>query len=117
YEHGHRMAASLVGLLTLVLGVWTARRESRPGVRRLAWSALGLVIAQGVLGGLTVIFLLPTPISVAHACVAQAFFCVTIALAYATSREWLSAPGGSEDTFGVRRTALVATGVVFLQLV
>src|SRR5918999_3970740 len=47
YEHGHRMAASLVGLLTLVLAVWTARREPRSGVRRLAWAALAVVIGQG----------------------------------------------------------------------
>src|SRR5688572_15926415 len=67
YEHGHRMAATAVGLLTLVLAIWTARVESRPGVRRLAWGALAAVIAQGVLGGLTVIYLLPTPISVTHA--------------------------------------------------
>ena len=64
YEHGHRMVASAVGFLTLVLAVWTARAESRAGLRRLAWVALAAVIAQGVLGGLTVIFLLPTPISV-----------------------------------------------------
>ena len=66
YEHGHRMAATAVGFLTLVLAVWTARAEPRPGVRRLAWAALAAVITQGVLGGLTVIYLLPTPVSVAH---------------------------------------------------
>ena len=53
--------------------------------------ALATGIAQGVLGGLTVIYLLPTPISVTHACLAQAFFCITIALAYLTSREGLAA--------------------------
>src|SRR5688500_5578535 len=89
YEHGHRMAASFVGLLTLILAVWTARVEARPGVRRLAWSALWAVVAQGVLGGLTVLLYLPPAISVAHACLAQTFLCLTIALAYATSREWL----------------------------
>ena len=82
YEHSHRMVASLVGFLTLVLAVWTARAEARAGVRRLAWAALAAVVAQGVLGGLTVIYLLPTPVSVAHACLAQTFFCITIALAY-----------------------------------
>jgi cytochrome c oxidase assembly protein subunit 15 len=86
YEHGHRMAASFVGFLTLVLAFWTWRRESRAGVRRLGWAALAAVIAQGLLGGLTVIFLLPTAISVTHACLAQTFFLMTIAMAYATSR-------------------------------
>ncbi|HEY2946182.1 MAG TPA: COX15/CtaA family protein, partial [Vicinamibacteria bacterium] len=116
YEHSHRMVASLVGFLTLILAVWTARAESRPGVRRLAWAALGAVVAQGVLGGLTVIFLLPTPVSVAHACLAQTFFCMVIALAYSTSREWLAAPRATVDASGVRGAALAAAAVVYLQL-
>jgi cytochrome c oxidase assembly protein subunit 15 len=116
YEHGHRMVASTVGFLTLVLAVWTARAERRTGVRRLAWAALAAVVAQGVLGGLTVIFLLPTPISVTHACLAQAFFCMTIALAYATSREWAE-PAAAEDLHGLRAAAAAATAVVFMQLV
>ncbi len=117
YEHGHRMVAASVGLLTLVLAVWTARSEPRPGVRRLAWAALGTVIAQGVLGGLTVLFLLPTSVSVTHACLAQAFFCLTIALAYSGSREWLAAAPVEVDRAGVSGAATFATGVGFAQLV
>ncbi len=117
YEHGHRMVASFVGFLTLALAVWTARSETRAGVRRLAWLALAAVIAQGVLGGLTVLFLLPTPISVTHACLAQAFFCITIALAYLTSREWLSSAGTRDDVAGVRGAAVAATAAAFGQLV
>src|SRR5687768_2266488 len=78
YEHGHRMAATFVGFLTTILAVWTSRSEPRAGVRRLAWAALLAVIAQGLLGGLTVKFLLPRPVSVTHACLAQAFFCMVI---------------------------------------
>ena len=117
YEHTHRMVASLVGLLTLVLAVWTARAEARPGVRRLAWAALAAVVAQGVLGGLTVVYLLPTPVSVAHACLAQTFFCIVIALAYSTSREWLAPPPPTIDESGVRGAALAAAVVVYGQLV
>ena len=120
YEHGHRMVATFVGFLTTVLAVWTARGERRPGVRRLAWGALAAVIAQGLLGGLTVKFLLPTPVSVAHACLAQTFFCIVIALAYVTSREFVggSAAGeaADEDRAGVFPAAALATGVVFAQL-
>jgi len=116
YEHGHRMVAATVGFLTLVLAVWTQAAETRRGVRRLAWTALALVIAQGTLGGLTVLFLLPTPVSVAHACLAQCFFCVTIALAYVTSAEWAAA-GRVPDRAGVRAAAATATAVVFVQLV
>ncbi len=115
FEHGHRMVAATVGFLTLVLAFWTQATESRAGVRRLAWAALALVVAQGVLGGLTVIFLLPTPVSVTHACIAQTFFCLTIALAYVTSREWSDASPRA-DSAGVRGASLVATAVVFVQL-
>jgi len=116
YEHGHRMVAATVGLLTIVLALWMQARESRAGVRRLAWTALALVITQGTLGGLTVLFLLPTPVSVAHACLAQCFFCVTIALAYVTSAEW-GAAARVPDRAGVRAAAATATAVVFVQLV
>ena len=116
YEHGHRMVATFVGLLTLIFAVWTSLREPRPRVRKLAWGALAAVVAQGLLGGLTVIFLLPTPISVFHACLAQAFFCLTIALAFVTSREWLDAGPPAEDGASVRPAAAVATAVVFAQL-
>jgi cytochrome c oxidase assembly protein subunit 15 len=118
YEHGHRMAATFVGLLTTILAFWTARSEPRAGVRRLAWVALATVIAQGILGGITVKFLLPTPVSVAHACLAQSFFCLTIALAYVTSREFAAAAplAANEDRSGVRGAAALATGVVFAQL-
>ncbi|HXH28595.1 MAG TPA: COX15/CtaA family protein, partial [Candidatus Polarisedimenticolia bacterium] len=85
FEHGHRMVAASVGLLTIVLALWFQRRERRSWVRRLAWTALGLVIAQGILGGITVLLRLPASVSVAHACLAQAFFCVVVTLAVATA--------------------------------
>jgi cytochrome c oxidase assembly protein subunit 15 len=116
YEHGHRLAAATVGFLTLILALWTWRKEPRRAVRRLAWAALGVVILQGLLGGITVILLLPTAVSVLHACLAQAFFCLTVALAYATSREWLAAGPPAEDAAGLRPLSAVATALVFVQL-
>jgi heme a synthase len=116
YEHGHRLVASAVGFLTLVLALWTARREARPGVRRLAWIALAAVIVQGVLGGLTVKFLLPVAISVLHACLAQGFLCLTIALAYVLSREGVLEAGSGADVAGVRKAASATAGMMFLQL-
>jgi cytochrome c oxidase assembly protein subunit 15 len=116
FEHGHRMVAAIVGLLTLLLAFWTSFSEARRGVRRLAWAALATVVAQGLLGGLTVLFLLPTAVSVAHACLAQTFFGLMIALAYATSREWIDAGAPAPDLTHVRRTALAATGIVWAQL-
>ena len=89
YEHGHRMFAEFVGLLIIVLAVWTQRVESRKWMKALGWIALAAVMGQGVLGGLTVLFRLPWLISTAHATMAQTIFCVVIAMALFTSRAWL----------------------------
>jgi len=67
YEHSHRVIAALVGLLTLGLAGLLWRGESRPWVRRLGFAAVGVVLAQGVLGGLTVLLLLHYGMPVAHA--------------------------------------------------
>jgi len=88
YEHSHRLVASFVGFLTLILAFWTWIREKRQWVRVLAVAALGTVMAQGILGGLTVMFFLPTAISMAHACLAQTFFCLVIAITLFTSPQW-----------------------------
>jgi len=89
YEHGHRMVAEFVGLLTIILAVWTWRVEKRYWMRLLGVIALGMVILQGILGGITVKFLLPPPVSSAHAAVAQTFFCIACAIAVFTGRRWL----------------------------
>src|SRR5262249_57170157 len=62
YEHGHRLVASTVGFLTIILAVWLWFAE-RGWLRWLGVVALGTVVAQGVLGGLTVLFFLPPAIS------------------------------------------------------
>ena len=89
YEHSHRMIAELVGLLTIVVAIWAWRSEQRAWMRWLGWVALGGVIVQGVLGGLTVKMLLPWYVSSAHAVVAQSFFCLIVLMAVFTSRHWM----------------------------
>ncbi|MGE5206566.1 MAG: COX15/CtaA family protein [Chlamydiota bacterium] len=88
FEHGHRMVAELVGLLTIILAVWTWRVDRRGWVRKLGVAALATVIAQGVLGGITVLFYLPPAVSTAHATLAQTFFCLAVVLALVTGRGW-----------------------------
>lgn len=118
YEHGHRMIATFVGLLTIVLAIWIQRREPRRWMRRLGWAALAAVVAQGVLGGLTVLLFLPPPISIAHASLAQLFFCITVGIAVFTSRWWIGdveqQRGAQSDA--VRNAAIATTAVVFIQL-
>src|SRR5260370_20551720 len=86
WEHGHRMVATAVGILTIALAVYLQIRERRSWVKRLGWIALGGVIAQGLLGGLTVKMNLPLAVSAAHATLAQLFFLITVSLAVFTSR-------------------------------
>jgi cytochrome c oxidase assembly protein subunit 15 len=118
YEHGHRMVATFVGFLTTILTVWLWRKEDRRWVRRLGYVALAAVVAQGVLGGLTVLFLLPAPISIAHAAIAQSFFSLTIIIALVTSPGWrLHVAQESPALHRTRAFAVLATGAVFLQLV
>jgi len=89
FEHTHRMIAQVAGLLTIILAVWTWRAEKRRWLRVLALAALGTVIAQGVLGGLTVLFYLPPSVSSAHAALAQTFFAIAVAMALFTGRKWI----------------------------
>lgn len=118
YEHGHRMIAALVGVLTIVLAVWLWRQEPRRWVRHLGLAALLAVILQGILGGLTVLFLLPPPVSVAHACLAQLFFCTAVSLALVTSPSWRQEAPVLADAGSPRlpSLALLSSGSVFLQL-
>ncbi len=118
FEHGHRMAAAAVGLLTIVLAVWLWRAEPRRWVRWLGVAALVAVVLQGVLGGITVLLKLPVAVAVAHAGLAEIFFCLTTALALVTSRGWLDAPEPAADAGRPRLRLLsaVTVAIVFLQV-
>lgn len=119
WEHSHRLIASTVGFLTIGLAVFLWRVERRRWMRWLGVAALGAVIAQGALGGLTVLLLLPDAVSIAHACLAQLFFCTVVSIAVFTSRRWLTmsrrsdAPGGT----AIRRAAIVCAAMIFCQLI
>jgi heme a synthase len=115
FETGHRMIASVVGMLTVILAIWIARIEKRAWMRRLGWVAVSLVVAQGLLGGATVLLLQPAPISMAHACLAQLFFSVTVAIAVFTSKKWQEGPEPVEDYgWPSLRTLAILTPVLIL---
>jgi cytochrome c oxidase assembly protein subunit 15 len=118
YEHSHRMLGAAVGLLIITLNLWLWRKEPRPWVKRLGLVALAVVISQGVLGGITVLFFLPSPVSIAHAGLAQAFFCLTVTLALVTSVGWTEADPSLQFPAPERVDALavITTLVIFLQV-
>jgi cytochrome c oxidase assembly protein subunit 15 len=119
WEHGHRMVATTVGLLTIVLMVYVLVKEKRSWVRKLGVLALVGVIAQGLLGGLTVKLMLPLAVSSAHATLAQLFFCTTVSLAVFTSRSWIQATaiGEEKGSLPLRYLCTAALVTIFLQLI
>ncbi|HIB96802.1 MAG TPA: protoheme IX farnesyltransferase [Candidatus Marinimicrobia bacterium] len=119
YEHLHRLLASFVGFLTLVLSIWLWRTEPRPWMKKLGLFALGAVIAQGILGGLTVLFLLPTAISMTHGILAQTFFCITIFIAYSLSKEWNSSRSSLArvENESFVWWSITLTGLIYAQLI
>jgi cytochrome c oxidase assembly protein subunit 15 len=120
YEHTHRLIASTVGFLILVLAFWLWRAEPRRWVRRLGFVALGAVITQGMLGGITVLWYLPDPISIAHASLAQIVFCLTTTIALVTSPGWrerYARRGPAPDDRTLQRVARVTLAVIYVQIV
>lgn len=116
YEHGHRMIASFVGLLILIMAFWTQFAETRPGVRRLAWWTLFAVLLQGVLGGVTVFFNLPVAVSAAHATLGQTVFCLLVIMAELVG-DGVQAPAPEKPVGRLRWLGVAAVGTLWFQLV
>ncbi|MBZ5697090.1 MAG: COX15/CtaA family protein [Acidobacteriia bacterium] len=119
YEYIHRVVATFVGLLTIGLATWLWRAEKRVWLRWLGLAALGGVVAQGILGGMTVRMYQPPAVSAAHATLAQLFFSTVIAIAVFTSAWWQNELVEMEDRGAprVRCLAIWTTVAVFLQLI
>lgn len=115
YEHLHRLYASVVGALTLVLAAWIWMVEKRKWVRITALLSVFVVVLQGVLGGLTVLYRLPTWISAAHGALGQTFFLLTLFIAYVESAEF-EAVGGKFTLTTLSRTALWMLALLYTQL-
>jgi heme a synthase len=120
YEWSHRMVAGTLVSLTLAIAIWTLLVERRRWMRWLAVGAFCTVIAQAILGGLTVLFFQPPAVSTAHATVAQTFFCIAVAIALFTGRKWVEEQPRVE--FDSRRPslftlALLSIFVLYVQLI
>jgi cytochrome c oxidase assembly protein subunit 15 len=121
YEHGHRMVATTVGFLTVILTVWIWRVEKRKWLRYFAAAAVATVLLQGALGGITVLFLLPTAISVSHATLAQTFFCIISSIAFFTSKWWTDfTVKYNTEAVSYKKTltlCIIVTCAIYLQLI
>jgi len=120
YEWSHRAIAGTIVLLTVSIAIWTWSIERRRWMRWLGVAALGTVIVQAILGGLTVLLFQPPWVSSAHAAVAQTFFCIAVAIALFTGRKWVEEQPRVE--FDSRRPSLftltlLSVFVLYVQLI
>lgn len=116
FEHGHRLVALAVSLLTVALAVTVWRRRRETAVRVGSLVAVGLVLFQAALGALTVVWKLPLVVSSGHLATSMAFFSLLVWLA------WRLAPpspdgGVPAAPAGVRALAGAAALGVYLQIV
>lgn len=115
YEFTHRVIAACEITISLIFALWLWRAEPRKKVRNFGLIAVGTVIGQAILGGMTVIFRQPVWISVSHATLAEIFFCTVVSLALFTSRWWWQEATVMEDSGSPQvRTLAAATAVATL---
>lgn len=115
FEYGHRMVAGTVILLTAILVTWIHRSDARKPLRVLGLIAIAAIVAQALLGGITVLMQLPPAVSVAHAGLAQAFFCVMVCIAYLSSPD-LCERGGERAPSALFTLTIVTPAVIYAQI-
>jgi cytochrome c oxidase assembly protein subunit 15 len=116
FEHTHRLIASTVGFLTILLAFWLAFSKVERWVKTLGWASLGMVVLQGVLGGLRVT-LMKDQIGIFHACVAQAFFAMLVVIALALSPIWQRLPRLTiAQGRSLARAAIIVSVIIYAQL-
>jgi len=118
FEHTHRLIASAVGFLTIILAIWLWRSDDRRWVRNLGVIALAGVILQGILGGLRVT-MLKDEIGIFHACLAQAFLGLVVVIALVTSKFWRALSDATVDPkkfAPIKTIAIAATVAIYVQL-
>jgi len=118
YEHSHRVIAFILGIWIVILAGVLSRSEERPWLKNLGYAAVGGVIFQGILGGLTVLKLLHYWLPVMHAVTAQIMFAILVSIAVFTSRWWMENHPQYEDSGSPSIHSIVTlnASVIFLQV-
>ena len=120
YEHSHRMIAGFTIFLTASIALWTFLADRRRWMKALALGALGTIVVQAVLGGMTVLNFLPPAISSAHAAVGQTFFCIAVAIAIFTGKQWVEEPPqtvADEHHPSLLTLSLLSILILYVQLI
>jgi len=115
YEHSHRLVASGVGFLTVILALWSWFEEKNKTVKLLCFGAVGMVILQGLFGGLTVLLRLPDIVSVCHGVLAQTFLLLVVLITFKLTRG--SPAVASPKTKGYAALGISAVIAIYLQLI
>jgi heme a synthase len=99
-EHGHRLLASLSGVVAIILVVVAQRSRLESWIKRWSWLLLAMIILQGALGGVRVVLDART-VALIHGCVGPAFFALVMIMCVATSKWWhkLRANADGNDLF------------------
>lgn len=118
FEHSHRLIATGLGILIIILAALLWRKDERRWVKYLGLAALGGVIFQGILGGLTVLQLLHYWLPVMHACTAEVMFAILVSIAVFTSRWWMENLSQYEDSGwpSIHSLAILNSFLIFLQV-
>ena len=128
-EHSHRLLGMIIGILAIILFIWTWLCEERRWIRQLAGILLVMIVLQGLIGGARVRFdslvtqaesnHLAQTFAIIHACGAQIVLCLLVSIAVASSRRWIERAGGLSQPVprNIRYWGLIACGLIFLQLV
>ncbi len=114
-EHSHRLLAATVGLLTGIQAILLWKRYPHSPLSRLGVLCFLLVVFQGTLGGLTVLYKLPTLISVAHLGTSMIFFSLVVSLFWRLREQGI----GQSETLGSgeKKWIWFVTGIVYLQII
>jgi cytochrome c oxidase assembly protein subunit 15 len=121
YEDSHRIIAATVGFLTLFLAIIIQLKDPRRFMKKLGWWALALVIVQALFGGLIIRSMRNPFISMTHASIAQAFFCLTVAMVVFSSKAWFKdltePPVERESNIGYLKFMKFAVAIIYLQVI
>ncbi len=123
-EHAHRLSATTMGLITIALSLWILKTDQKQWLRNLGLWAIGMVVLQGIVGGLRVLLdgvnfpgfemTIGQMLRIPHGIIAQAYVCILIAIATGCSKSWITKPIHVSNS--VKRLGRWCVALLFMQL-